>query len=109
MSMSVCPVATIAAPVERIWALLVDPRGFGQWVDGTVAAVEPPGPATTGQTVTISTAALGRRWMVPISIEQVDAERRQIGFRVRLPFGVTEHSRMTCTSLDARSCRVSFG
>jgi hypothetical protein len=109
MGMSVCPVATIAAPVERAWALLVDPAGYSRWVDGTVESVEPPGPAQAGQTITISTSALGRRWHVTIAIDRVDVARRHIGFRVALPFGVMEHSQMTCTPLDAQACRVRFG
>jgi carbon monoxide dehydrogenase subunit G len=109
MSVSVCPVATIAAPVERVWALLVDPARYGIWADGTVQSVEPPGPAETGQIVTVSAPAFGKRWQVTFAIDRVDGTRHQIGIRVTLPFGVTEYSQITCSPLDAWSCRVSFG
>src|ERR1017187_2903111 len=107
--MSVCPVARIAAPVERVWALLADPAGYGQWRDGTIDSVEPPGAARTGQIVTISAHAFGKRWLVTGAVDGVDDERHQIGVRVTLPFGVVEHSQITCTPLDAQSCWVSFG
>ena len=109
MSMNVCPVATVAAPVEQVWALLVNSAGYGQWADGTVDSVEPPGPAQPGQIITISAPALGRRWRVTIAVDRVDGGRRQIGFRVTLPLGVVEHSQISCTPLDARSCWVSYG
>jgi hypothetical protein len=109
MSLSVCPVATITTPVERVWALLADPAGYGRWIDGTVESIEPPGLAQPRQLLTISAPALGRRWQVGVAIEQVDAARHQIRFRVTLPFGVVEDSQITCTPLGERSCRVSYG
>jgi carbon monoxide dehydrogenase subunit G len=109
MGLSVCPVAAIAAPVERIWALLADPAQYGQWIDGTVDVVEPAGPAQPGQVLTVTTSALGRRWRVRIAIEDVDADRHQIRFQVKLPFGVLEDSTITCTPLAERSCQVSYG
>jgi hypothetical protein len=109
MSMSVCPVARIAAPIERVWAILVEPAGYSQWTDGTVEMVEPPGPAQPGQMFTVSAPALGRRWWVRFAIDRVDVARHQIAFRVTLPFGVVEHSTVTCTPLDERSCWVSYG
>jgi hypothetical protein len=75
MSVSVCPVATIAAPVERVWALLVDPARYGLWADDTVQSVEPPGPAEPGQNVTVSAPALGKRWQVTLAIDRVDVAR----------------------------------
>jgi hypothetical protein len=109
MSVSVCPVARIAAPVERVWAMLMDPAGYSQWTDGTVESIEPPGLARPGQVFTVSAQALGRRWRVGFAVDQIDAARHQIGFRVTLPFGVVEHSQITCTPLDERSCWVSYG
>jgi carbon monoxide dehydrogenase subunit G len=107
--LSVCPIATITAPVERVWALLADPSSYGRWIDGAVESLEPPGPARPGQVVIVAAPALGRRWRVRIAIQQVDAARHQIQFHVRLPFGVVEDSQITCTPLDERSCRVSYG
>jgi hypothetical protein len=109
VSLSVCPIATIAAPVERVWTLLEDPARYGKWIDGTVESIGPPGSAQRGQILTIATSALGRRWRVSIAIECVDAARHQLGFHVKLPFGVLEDSTITCTPLDERSCRVSYG
>ena len=75
MSMSVCPVATIAAPVERVWAMLVEPARYGFWADGTVDWIEPPGPAEPGQIVKVSAPALGKRWQVTLAIDRVDVAR----------------------------------
>jgi hypothetical protein len=109
VSLSVCPVATIAASIERVWTLLEDPAKYGHWTDGTVDSIEPTGLAQDGQVFTMSASALGKRWPVRFEIDHVDSERHQIAFRVALPFGIEERSVITCTSLDARTCRVSYG
>lgn len=36
MSMSVCPIAVVAAPIERVWALLANPSSYDLWWDAGI-------------------------------------------------------------------------
>ena len=59
MTVSVCPIAVIAAPLERVWALLENPSSYDLWWDAQTDAIVPEGPATPGQTVYAHTSACG--------------------------------------------------
>jgi Polyketide cyclase / dehydrase and lipid transport len=101
MDVSVCPAAVVRAPVETVWALLADPAGYGAFWDMRVARVVPPGPARAGQVV--------EGWPARMIIDAVDAARRQIRFTTTLPLGLLALNVITCTPLDAASCRVTYG
>ncbi len=109
MPVSVCPAAVVAAPVETVWALLMQPETYDQWLDMHTERVTPPGPATPGQVVAGWSKALGRKWPVNMTIESVNAERHQILLHTKLPFGIRGHNQISCTKVDERSCRVQFG
>jgi hypothetical protein len=53
--------------------------------------------------------ALGRRWWINGAIEEVDAARHQIRFRMAYPFGVVGDNRIGCTQINEHSCLVRFG
>jgi uncharacterized protein YndB with AHSA1/START domain len=107
--LSVCPAAVVAAPAERVWALLADPAGYDRWWDAHTERIEPPGPARAGQVIHGWSRGLGRRWPVRVTVEAVDAERRQLRFHTTLPLGLEMRNQIACAPLDAASCRVQFG
>lgn len=119
MSISVCPFATIHAPIERIWSLLSEPANYALWWDAqthwsffsgpTHDARVPEGPASPGQKIYAQTTALGKRWTVTVTVEDIDEANRQIHLTTMLPGGITAHNHITCVPLDATHCRVSFG
>ena len=109
MSVSVCPITVIAAPLERVWALLANPSSYDLWWDAQTDAIVPEGPAQPGQTVYAHTYALGRRWNVTTVVELVDAARHRIHLTTTLPFGIVGHNQLVCTAVDDASTRVRFG
>lgn len=109
MSLSTCPIATVEAPVERVWDLLADPNNYALWWDAETRSITPLGPAVAGQNITAETRALGKQWDVRITVESIDRDGRQIDLTTRLPFGITVYNHITCLALDRRRCRVSFG
>jgi hypothetical protein len=109
MSVSVCPAAVVAAPVEEVWALLMQPETYEQWWDIHTERVTPPGPATPGQTVFGWSKALGRKWPVSMTIESLNAERHQMLLHTRLPLGIGVHNQISCAKVDEHACRVQFG
>jgi uncharacterized protein YndB with AHSA1/START domain len=109
MAVNVCPADTVHAPVERVWALLMQPAGYGRFWDMTVERLEPEGPAVVGQKLFASTRALGRRWVVEGEIREVDTERHQILFHMSLPLGLVSSNRIMCSAVDEQSCVVRFG
>ena len=123
MPISVCPSDMVAAPVEIVWDVLTQPSRYDTWLDMHTTSIEPEGPAVAGQTIHAWTRAFGKKWDVSPSIVQVNAEKHQIVFDVKLPLGVMERSTITCTPIDdpvgadtlsggeviSRSCQVRFG
>ena len=109
MAVSVCPVATINAPAERVWRLLSEPANYALWWDAQTRSIVPAGPAAAGQRIYAQSAALGRQWDVKITVQKVDEAKRQLHLTTRLPLGITVYNYITTTPLDRETCRLSFG
>ncbi len=132
MPVRVCPAAIVAAPVEDVWELLAQPFRYGEWWDLRVERIVPEGPAVEGQTIYGTSSEFGKRWQVrfvikkinPVKhrilpIEPADSQSRResavagshskIQFDTFLPLGIVAHNTITCTSIDAASCRVQYG
>jgi ligand-binding SRPBCC domain-containing protein len=109
MSVSVCPIAVVQVPAEKVWALLSEPASYARWWEAVTRTIVPAGPARPGQQITAQTRALGKRWDVNITVEAVDAARRALDLTTRLPFGITVRNHITVSALEGEACRVSFG
>lgn len=109
MSLSVCPAAIVAVPVEDVWELLAHPSRYDEWWDAHTTSIEPQGPATPGQTIYAQSRAFGREWKVVSKIEMVNPDSHQIQMRVTLPLGLVNLASVRCTPIDATSCRVQYG
>ena len=109
MGISVCPIAVIAAPVERVWSLVVDPAQWAYWADASLEHVDPPGPTRPGQRFVVSSVGFGRRWRCHFAVEDVDEDNHRLRVTARFPFGIVERTDLRCAALDAGTCRVSFG
>jgi hypothetical protein len=109
MGLSVCPAAIVAAPVEVVWANLVRWERYYDWAGVRLASLEPDGPATAGQTIVFRGKVLGRNLQFTFKVEAVKPEKHQISLHVFFPFGLQEKPMITCTPVDAASCRVQCG
>ena len=108
MGLTICPTAVVAAPVESVWELLMDPALRDEWWDARTRRVVPEGKASPGQVIYLKTLPLATKWDATISVEVVDAEKHQIVWGLR-GFGVNNHQTTTCTAVDAESCFVQYG
>jgi hypothetical protein len=108
MSLNVCPAAIVAAPVEVVWDL-IRPARLSEWADGQVDPPVPEGPAAVGQAFQVTSKAFGRNWRAHFSIEKVNPERHQLAMHVNFPFGMQLQEHLSCTPIDATSCRVQYG
>ncbi len=109
MGLSVCPVTVVAAPIEVVWANLVQWERYSDWADVHVECTEPEGPPIVGQTIYFAGKALGRNWRFTFKVEEIDPERHQLGLHVLFPFGLQERPHIACTPIDAATCRVQYG
>ena len=105
MSLTVCPVAFIASPVETVWELISDPVLRDTWWHARTERVVPEGKASAGQVIYLKNP-LGRRGT--LTVETVDPAKHQIHWVLR-GLGVTNDQTTTCAPLDAVSCRVQYG
>jgi hypothetical protein len=108
MSLNVCPAAIVAAPLAVVWEM-AQPANFSKWIDGQVERIEPAGPMAIGQTIYITSTAIGRRWQVTLTVEEVQPARHQFGMYGVFPFGIRMHEHISCIAIDAVSCRVQYG
>lgn len=112
MSYASCPTAVVNAPADLVWALLIQPAGWGDVFDVQITAVDPPGPAATGQRIAGETGPKLFARLVALTlmfqIVEVDAEHHRMVIDVRLPFGISVHEDLRCTAIDARRCRVYY-
>lgn len=109
MSVSVCPIAIINAPAEKVWNFLSEPANYALWWNAETRLIVPEGHATPGQKIYAQTSELGRKWDVNIIVETVDDVSCHIDLTTALPFGITVHNHISCLSLEEENCRVSFG
>jgi hypothetical protein len=109
MTISTCPIATVQAPLERVWAILGTPEGYGAWWDARTERVVPPGPLAVGQTVIATAGALGLRLRITTRVEAIDPASHMLALHTTFPLGISVANHITCQALDAERCRVSFG
>ena len=109
MSVSVCPIARVNAPADRVWSFLSEPVNYAFWWDAEAREIEPTGRARSGQKIHAQSVALGIRWNVNVLVEGIEEARHLIHLKTSLPLGITVYNHITCTEVDASTCQVSFG
>jgi hypothetical protein len=109
MSVSVCPIANIEAPLEKVWSFLSEPENYALWWDAQTRSISPAGHAIPGQKINAQSTAFGKRWNVNILVEGLDEKRHQIHLKTMLPLGITVFNHITCTPLKNAVTQVSFG
>ena len=109
MSLSVCPVAVVATPVEVVWANLVQWERYSAWADVQVERREPEGPARAGQTIYFAGKVFGRTLRFIFKVEEVNPERHQLGLHAFFPLGLQMKPHISCTPIEATTCRVQYG
>ncbi len=109
MGLTICPAAVVAAPVEVVWANLVQWERYAEWADVQPERIEPEGPAAVGQTIYFAGKALGRTWRFTFKVEAINPERHQLGLHAFFPLGLQEKPHSACDPIDANTCRVQYG
>jgi ligand-binding SRPBCC domain-containing protein len=94
MTVTVCPAATIDAPIERVWSLLMDPRKWTDWSLARLEAAIPDGPLQVGQRLHFSSRAFGKRWHAVTTVKDVAPERHSLDVDVSVPFGIVNHEHL---------------
>src|ERR1700687_1674127 len=97
MSYASCPTAVINAPIEIVWALLVDPDGWGHVFDVRIDNVDPPGPAVAGQKIMGESGPRLLHLKLAFQVIQIDAERHRLVIDIKLTFWIDICGQTTVT------------
>ncbi len=104
-----CPTAFVNAPIEAVWALLLEPMQWGNVFDVRVLRVDPEGPASVGQTITAESGPRLLHLRVELRFVEIDPMQHRIRLNVRLPFGITVAEDLRCASVSPKECQVTYG
>jgi hypothetical protein len=105
MTLSTCPIATINAPIERVWELLAEPANYDLWWDAKTRSIVPQGRAQVRQRVYAKAGGFN----IFLTVDAVDETKHTIDFTTKFPFGITGFNHLTCTALSNSTTQVSFG
>ena len=105
MTISTCPIATINAPIERVWEFLAEPANYDLWWDAKTHSIVPEGRAQVGQRVHAKAGGFN----ILLTVDAVDESKHKIDFTTKFPFGITGFNHLTCTALPNSTTQVSFG
>lgn len=109
MSLRVCPIAPVHAPLERVWSFIAQPANFALWWGANTKGITPEGPAQPGQQIRATSKAFGVLWNVHLLVEHIDVEHHVLDVMTTLPLGIILFNHITCTELAPAVCQVSFG
>jgi uncharacterized protein YndB with AHSA1/START domain len=105
MSVRVCPIAILNAPIENVWPFLSEPANYPSWWDVPTCSTDPEGPAQAGQII----HARARGFTIKVIVNSIDESKRQIHLTTMFPLGITVYNHINATPLGYGSCQVSFG
>jgi uncharacterized protein YndB with AHSA1/START domain len=103
-----CPMATVQAPLSKVWRLLSEPGAYDTWVDAVLVSTEPPGPLHAGQVILMRTRGAGRWWPVSFDILEVEPTEHRVALDVHLPLGIVNHEVITCRAVSDSQTLVGF-
>jgi hypothetical protein len=109
MSIFICPIANIEAPLERVWNFLSEPANYSLWWDADTRSILPAGPARPGQKIMAKSSAFGKQWEVNILVEGVDEKKHQLHLKTMLPLGIMVFNHITCIPINNATTQVTFG
>lgn len=94
---------TIAAPPERVWAVLTDFAAYPEWNRFT-PRIDLEGPLAAGSTVALHTRLRGRIQVQREQVRRVD-EPRELVWGVRFPLGAIRAERVQRIEPTEDGCR----
>lgn len=103
-----CPTAVINAPVEVVWALLIEPAAWGGVFDLRIGSIDPPGPAVIGQRISGETSLRILHLKLTFRMIEIDLDHHRLRLAVNLPFGLSVNEDLRCTPLDDTCCRADY-
>jgi hypothetical protein len=106
-TLSVCPVEDIAAPLDKVWSLLVDPDKLDLWWDAKLHRVRPVGTMVPSQLIDAAPQGFFNKFHIGLAVRDVNHAKHRLSLVASLPLGITDH--VTILSLGESRCRVSFG
>jgi hypothetical protein len=105
VGLSACPVATVNAPISKVWELLAEPANYDLWWNARTRSIVPERRAQRGQRVHASAGG----FTIVLTVDAVNESKHTIDFTTKFPFGISGFNHLTCTALSNATTRVSFG
>jgi uncharacterized protein YndB with AHSA1/START domain len=98
-----CPTTVVAAPIERVWELIVSPTNLAEWTDTKLLAA-PDRPLRSGDGAVYG-AGPGLRVIFDV-LEVLPPHTFRVD--VTMPFGIVNHEVIQLSKIDENRCRVTL-
>jgi hypothetical protein len=103
-----CQTAVINAPVDVVWALLMEPAAWGDVFNVRVGSIDPPGSAIVGKKISGETGLRIVHLKLAFWMIEIDLDHHRLRPDVNLPFGLSVNENLRCTPLDDACCRADY-
>ena len=86
-----CPTAVIDAPVDVVWALLIEPVAWGGVFDVRVGSIDPPGSAIIGQRISGETGLRILHLKLTFRMIEIDPHQHRLCLDAHLRISAVRH------------------
>jgi hypothetical protein len=100
-TLSVCPVEDIAAPLDKVWSLLVDPDKLDLWWDAKLQRVRSVGTMVPSQLIDAAPQGFFNKFHIGLAVKDVNHAQHRLSLHLYPWASLTTSRFHACRSVKA--------